>query len=112
MAIFLENLGPSLPSAVEAGHRLSRHIGRIDDYLAKTQPPDSSSSILNEPEASQVAPGQRTAEVPIHHFVVPHANYTIPLEYLEHIPWPGSFSGLTADVDWAGQFQAYNAGAG
>ena len=88
MALFLENLGPSLPAAVEAGVKLSQHILRIDAYLEKSQPPDS--SILNEPEASH-ATHEQHLDVPIQHFVVPSANFTIPIEYVEHIPWPSPF---------------------
>lgn len=96
MALFLENLGPSLPAAVEAGIKLSRHIGRIDDYLQKSQPQDN--SILNEPETSTAQ--EQSISVPIHHFVVPNANFTIPFEYVEHIPWPNPFATeWTADVN-------------
>lgn len=95
MAVFLENLGPSLPSAVEAGSKLSQHIGRIDDYLAKPQTSDS--SILNEPEVSQPA-----SEVPIQHFVVPHSNL-IPMEYVDDIPWPSSF-GANYEDQWSNEF--------
>lgn len=88
MALFLENLGPSLPAAVEAGVKLSQHIGRIDEYLQKSQPQDS--SILNEPEASHATQEQRL-DIPTQHFLVPNANFTIPIEYVEHIPWPSPF---------------------
>ncbi|KAM0274366.1 hypothetical protein ACHAQH_007903 [Verticillium albo-atrum] len=104
MAIFLENLGPSLPSAVEAGQKLLQHIDRIDEYLQRTQPQDT--SILNEPEATHAAHEPR-AEIPLHHFVVPHANYTIPMEYLNHIPWPSPFGGMSNETEWSGNFSVY-----
>lgn len=89
MALFLENLGPSLPAAVEAGNKLSQHIVRIDEYLLqqRAQPQDS---ILNEPETSH-ATQEHALQVPTQHFVVPSVNFTIPIEYVEHIPWPSPF---------------------
>ncbi|KAL9945715.1 hypothetical protein ACHAQF_008308 [Verticillium nonalfalfae] len=105
MAIFLENLGPSLPLAVEAGQKLLQHIGRIDEYLERTQPQDT--SILNEPELTHAAHEPR-AEIPIQHFVVPH-NFTIPMEYLDHIPWPSPFGALPTETEWTGNFSVYSA---
>ncbi|KAH6689740.1 hypothetical protein F5X68DRAFT_74473 [Plectosphaerella plurivora] len=96
MALFLTNLGPSLPAAVEAGSKLSQHIGRIDDYLQRSQPQDN--SILNEPETTH-ATHEQGLQVPTQHFVVPNVNFTIPIEYVEHIPWPSPFvTEWTADM--------------
>lgn len=110
MAVFLKNLGPSLPCAVDAGEKLSQHIGRIDQYLERTQPHDSSilNEPLNEPEQPHAA-HDPAPQVPIQHFVVPHANYTIPMEYLEHIPWPSPF-GMPEETGWSNSFNVFGSG--
>ena len=83
MTMLLERLGESFPSASTAGRQLYQHIERIDSFLrgAGNPPMDARTTLADQSIQSAVADQQLS--------VIGGIELVVPLEYLQHIPWPG-----------------------
>ena len=97
MATFLERHGASSPTASVAGLHLSQHIERIDAYIDGAHQNQTSTQM----DAARYMPRKHRTDIIAEDFqlsaVGDELGVVVPLEYLQHIPWPGL---IELDMNW------------